>query len=229
VVMFLLYMSILFYAVNVMRSVVQEKSNRVIEIVISAIKPRALMLGKVYGVGSVGLLQMTIWGAVALLLITFRADVLGLFGISGKAIEMPALDLIDVLVVVAYFGLGYFLYAALYAAVGAMVNSDQEAQQVQTPIMMLLIVPMLCVQLVSNSPRGAATQALTQVPFFSPVLMPMRYLLGGASWLEVGVSMAILVASNAAAIWMAARIYRVGILMYGKRPSMRELARWLRY
>jgi ABC-2 type transport system permease protein len=229
VVMFLLYMSILFYAVNVMRSVVQEKSSRVVEIIISAMKPRALMLGKVIGVGSVGLLQMALWGAVAALLISFRGQLLGLFGVSGDSIELPSLGLVDLLVVVGYFGLGYFLYAALYAAVGAMVNSDQEAQQVQTPIMMLLIVPLLCVQLVANSPRGAATQALTQIPFFSPVLMPMRYLLGGASWLEVGVSLAVLVVCNAAAIALAARIYRVGILMYGKRPSLRELARWLRY
>jgi ABC-2 type transport system permease protein len=228
-VMFLLYMSILLYVVNVMRSVIQEKTSRVVEIVISAVKPRALMLGKVIGVGAVGLVQLGIWSAVALLLISFRAEILALFGITASSVSMPPLDLVDVLVILGYFALGYFFYAALYAAIGAMVNSDQEAQQVQTPVVLLLIVPVACVQLVANDPRGGAAQLLTMVPFSSPVLMPMRYLLGGATWAELGLSMALLLASIGLVVAVAARIYRVGILMYGKRPSLRELARWIRY
>jgi ABC-2 type transport system permease protein len=228
-VFFLLYMAILFYAVNVMRSVLLEKTSRVVEIVVSAIKPRSLMLGKVVGVGSVGLLQLAIWGAIALVLVSFRAQILGLFGISGSSVTVPPLDAADVIVILAYFGLGYFFYAAMYAAVGAMVNTDQEAQQLQTPIMLLLVMPALCIQLVANAPRGVVAQTLTQIPFTSAMLMPMRYLLGGATWLEIAVSLAILVISNAIAVAVAGRIYRVGILMYGKRPSLREVARWLRY
>jgi len=229
VVFFLLYMAILFYAVNVMRSVLLEKTSRVVEIVVSAIKPRSLMLGKVMGVGCVGLLQLAIWGSIALLLVSFRAQILGLFGITGSSVTMPPLDAADVVVILAYFALGYFFYAAMYAAVGAMVNSDQEAQQLQTPLMLLLIMPALCIQLVANAPRGGVAQALTQIPFTSPMLMPMRYLLGGATWLEIAVSLAILLVSNAAAVIIAGRIYRVGILLYGKRPSLREVARWLRH
>ena len=142
---------------------------------------------------------------------------------------VPPLDVADVVVILAYFALGYFFYAAMYAAVGAMVNSDQEAQQLQTPIMLLLVMPALCIQLVANAPRGVVAQTLTQIPFTSAMLMPMRYLLGGATWLEVAVSLAILLVSNALAVAVAGRIYRIGILMYGKRPSLREVARWLRY
>ncbi|HUS63615.1 MAG TPA: ABC transporter permease, partial [Kofleriaceae bacterium] len=230
IVMFILYMSILLYAVNVMRSVVQEKTSRVIEIVVSATKPRSLMLGKVIGVGCVGLLQLSIWAGVGLLLITLRGQILGAFGVEGaEGFAMPPLAIGDAALSLLYFLLGYFFYSSLYAAIGAMVNSDQEAQQAQTPVVLLLIIPVACVQLVANDPRGGAAQLLTMIPFSSPVLMPMRYLLGGATPAEVALSLGILALSMAAAIALAARIYRVGILMYGKRPTLREVARWIRH
>ncbi len=229
VVMFVLYISILIYAVNVMRSVVLEKTSRVIELVVSATRPSSLMLGKVIGVGTVGLLQLAIWSLLALLLFRFRGELLGMFGVEGSDVELPPLSVTDVAVILAYFALGYFLYAALYAAIGAMVSSDQDAQQAQTPVVMLLILPVVCVQLVASNPRGPIAQVLTLIPFSSPILMPMRYLLKGATPLELGLSMAILLASLLGAIWIAGRIYRIGILMYGKRPSLRELGRWIRY
>lgn len=230
VVMFILYMAILLYAVNVMRSVVLEKSSRVVEVMVSAVKPRALMLGKILGVGTVGLIQLSLWAALSLLMIEYRAELLGLFGVAGASqVAFPGLEVLDIAIVLGYFLAGYFFYAALYAAIGAMVNSDQEAQQAQTPVVLLLIVPVLCVQLVAGDPRGSAAEALTLVPFSSPVLMPMRYLLGGASPGDVALSLGILLLSTAAVVLLAARIYRVGILMYGKRPSLGELVRWLRY
>ena len=229
-VMFVLYMSILIYAVNVMRSVVLEKTSRVIEIVVSATRPSSLMFGKVIGVGSVGLLQLTVWSVMALLLFRFRGALLGVFGIDGAGdVELPPLALVDIAVILAYFALGYFFYAALYAAIGAMVNSDQEGQQAQTPVVLLLILPVVCVQLVANNPRGPIAQVLTLIPFSSPILMPMRYLLSGATTGDLVLSMAILVASLLGAVWVAGRIYRIGILMYGKRPGLRELGRWIRY
>jgi ABC-2 type transport system permease protein len=230
VVMFVLYMSILIYAVNVMRSVVLEKTSRVVEIVVSATRPSSLMFGKVIGVGSVGLLQLGIWSVMALLLFRFRAQLLGLLGVEGAGdVALPPLALVDIAVILAYFALGYFFYAALYAAIGAMVNSDQEGQQAQTPVVLMLILPVVCVQLVANNPRGPIAQVLTLIPFSSPILMPMRYLLSGASPMEIALSMAILLASLLGAVWIAGRIYRIGILMYGKRPSLRELGRWIRY
>ncbi|MBP6846726.1 MAG: ABC transporter permease [Kofleriaceae bacterium] len=227
--MLILYMAIILYAVNVLRSVVQEKTNRVVEIMVAAAKPRALMLGKILGVGAVGLVQVAVWVGMAMLSMKYRGELLGVFGVEAGNWNVPSLRAIDVAVVLVYFVLGYFFYAAMYAAVGAMVSSDQEAQQVQTPVAMLLVVPVLCVQLVASAPRSGAARALTLVPFSSPVLMPMRWLLGGASIGELLLSMAILVASTVVVARVAAKIYRVGILMYGKRPSMRELWRWMRY
>jgi ABC-2 type transport system permease protein len=110
-----------------------------------------------------------------------------------------------------------------------MVSSEQEAQQAQTPVILLLIVPMMCMQLVANDPRGGGAQLLTTLPFSSPILMPMRYLLDGASGGQVALSLGILTVATWLVAWLASRIYRVGILLYGKRPSLRELARWIRY
>ena len=158
------------------------------------------------------------------------AQILGLFGMDARSeLPIPDVGVAEIAIVLAYFFAGYFFYAALYAAIGAMVNSDQEAQQAQMPVVLLLIIPVLCAQLVVSDPRGAPAEVLTLIPFSSPVLMPMRYLLGGASQADVGISLAILLASLAGAVFLAARIYRIGILMYGKRPSLREIARWLRY
>ncbi len=228
-VMFILYMAIILYAVNVMRSVVQEKTNRVVELMVAAAKPQALMLGKIIGVGAVGLVQIAAWLAMAVVTITYRTEILGLFGVAGGGFTLPPLAWIDAVVIVLYFLLGYFFYAALYAALGAMVSSDQEAQQAQLPVTMLLLIPMLCMQVVANDPRGGAAEALTQIPFSSPILMPMRWLLGGSSGPDAALSLGILAISTILVTRLAGRIYRVGILMYGKRPSLREILRWLKY
>ena len=229
VVMFVLYLSIVLYAANVLRSVVQEKTNRVVEIMVAASKPRALMLGKILGVGGVGLIQVTVWAVMGVVTINQRGALLGMFGVDAGGWRVPPMHAIDVVVILTYFLLGYFFYAAIFAAIGAMVSSEQEAQQAQTPVMMILIIPMLCVQLVANDPRGGVAEFLTQLPFSSAILMPMRWSLGGASTVSLVVSIAILAGSTYVMARLAARIYRVGILMYGKRPSLRELARWLRY
>ncbi|MBE7453019.1 MAG: ABC transporter permease [Kofleriaceae bacterium] len=229
VVMFVLYMAIVLYGANVLRSVVQEKTNRVVEIMVAAAKPRALMLGKILGVGGVGLLQVTVWAVMGVVTINQRGALLGLFGVDAGGWSVPPMAAVDVAIILAYFLLGYFFYAAIFAAIGAMVSSEQEAQQAQTPVILILVIPMLCVQLVANDPRGAVAEVLTQVPFSSAILMPMRWSLGGASPASVLVSIAILAASTYLVARLAARIYRVGILMYGKRPGLRELWRWLRY
>jgi ABC-2 type transport system permease protein len=228
IVAFIVYMAIVLYAVNVMRSVVQEKTNRIMEIMVAAAKPRALMLGKIVGVGGVGLIQLVIWLGIGALTLEYRMEIVGALGASGAGIVLPALSVAQVAVIVTYFVLGYFFYAALYAAIGAMVNSDQEAQQAQTPVVLFLIVPLTCLNVIAGDPRGSTAEILTQIPFFSPVLMPMRYLLGGAGPAQVAISLAILAASTVVVALAAARIYRIGILMSGKRPSLRELGRWLR-
>lgn len=232
IIVFILYMAIVLYAMNVMRSVVQEKTSRIVELMVAASKPRALMAGKILGVGAVGLVQLAIWLGMGYLTLTYRDSMLGAFGVSGggkTGFTLPSLHPDEIAIVLIYFVLGYFFYASLYAAVGAMVSNEQEAQQAQTPVVLLLAIPVTCMQLVANDPRGGTAELMTMIPFSSPVLMPMRFLLGGASAVQVVASIAILAASTAGVAILAARIYRVGILMYGKRPSLRELLRWLRY
>lgn len=226
---FILYMVITVYGIGVMRSVVQEKSSRVMELMVAVVKPRSLMGGKILGVGAAGLLQIVVWLGIGAILLEYRGAVLGAFGISGGGKALPPLQAGEIAVILAFFVGGYFFYSAMYAALGAMVSSEQETQQVQLPVTMLLVIGLLCQQLVSNDPRGQAAQVMTLLPCWSPILMPMRYLLGGAGLGEVALSLAILAASTALVVRAAAKIYRVGVLMYGKRPSAAELLRWLRY
>ena len=228
-VLFVLYMAIVLYASNVMRSVVQEKTNRVVEIMAAAAKPRALMIGKIAGVGSVGLLQLALWVLMAVVTMTYRGAILGVFGLDAAGWSVPTLAPLDVVVILAYFLLGYFLYSSIFASIGAMVSSDQEAQQMQAPVAMLLVIPMVSMSAVSGDPHGTDAEVLTQIPLSSPVLMPMRWMLGGASVGSLVMSLAILTVTTTLVALLAGRIYRTGILMLGKRPGLRELWRWLRY
>ena len=199
------------------------------EFMVAAVKPRSLMGGKILGVGAAGLLQVSIWLVIGALTLVYRDSILGAFGASGEGATLPDLGAIDVAIVIVYFVFGYFFYSSMYAAVGAMVSSEGETQQVQMPITMLLVIGVLCLQVISNDPRSSTAAVLTMVPLWSPMTMPMRYVLGGATLGEVGLSLGILIISTFLVVRAAAKIYRVGILLYGKRPGMRELLRWLRY
>jgi ABC-2 type transport system permease protein len=230
IIAFLLYMAIALYGVNVMRSVVTEKSSRVVELLVAAAKPRALMAGKIAGVGGAGLAQLMIWLIVGAVALANRDTLLGWFGASGGGgSALPSLSVEQVAVVLGFFILGYVFYASLYAAMGATVSSDADTQQAQIPITLLLVVAIIALQAVTSEPRGGTAQVMTMVPFWSPMLMPLRYFLGGATTEELALSLAILVVSTLVVIRVAAKIYRVGILMYGKRPGLGELIRWLRY
>lgn len=226
---FILYMVITLYGVAVMRSVVQEKTSRVMEFLVAAVKPGALMAGKILGVGGAALIQITVWLGIGALALAYRSELLSLFGIEGGGAALPPLAFAEISVVLVYFILGFFFYSAMYAAVGAMVSSEQDTQQVQMPVTMLLVIGVMCLQVISNDPRGSTSAAMTMIPLWSPMLMPMRYVLGGATLGEVAVSLAILLVSTVLVVRAAAKIYRVGVLLYGKRPSVRELLRWLRY
>lgn len=227
---FILYMVITLYGVAVMRSVVQEKTSRVMEFLIAAVKPSALMGGKIVGVGGAALIQIVVWLGIGALVLAYREQVLGLFGITGAgSAELPPLGGVELTVILLFFILGYFFYSAMYAAVGAMVSSEQDTQQVQMPVTMLLVIGVICLNQVSNAPRGSTTAIMTMIPLWSPILMPMRFVLGGATIGEVAISIGILLVSTVLVTRAAAKIYRVGVLLYGKRPSVRELIRWLRY
>lgn len=227
----LLYFVILIYGVAVMRSVLEEKTSRVVEVVISAIRPRELLMGKLLGVGSVGLTQIAIWvGFVA---------VLGLFGLPAllaanpEMVEMEAVwNLLrgsGVLILFLWFFVaGYFLYSALYAAVGAMCSSEEETQQAQLPVTMLVVVPVLVMTQIADSPDALSSVLLSLFPFFSPILMFARVAQGGVPMWQIVLSAGLMIVTTVGMIWLAGRIYKVGILMQGKRPSVPELWRWIR-
>ena len=228
---FVLYLALVLYGNQVMTSVVDEKSNRIAEVLVSSLSPFQLMLGKVVGVGSVGLAQLGIWGVTATLVTTYRAPLARLFGLSADAaaaVKMPEFRP-DVLVVfLVFFVLGFLLYAAAYAAVAALCNSPQEAQQANSPITMLLVAGFISMFSLLGDPSGSVARVLSFVPFFSPLVVPVRYSLAPLSAGELLLSAGILVATMLLVVWVAGKIYRVGILMYGKRPRMREVWKWVR-
>lgn len=228
---FLIYMAITLYGIGVMRSIVTEKSSRIVELLVAATTPRAMMSGKIAGVGAAGLVQIGIWFLLAKVGMTYKDDLLGLFGASGGGATsmMPSLTNGQVLVVMLCFLFGYLFYSAMYAAVGAMVASEQDSQQAQMPITFLLVIGMVAIMAVTNDPQGRVSTIMTMVPFWSPMLMPLRFFLGGATGGEVAIAIGILAVSTVIVARIAAKIFRVGILMYGKRPSLRELVRWVRY
>jgi ABC-2 type transport system permease protein len=226
---FILYMVITLYGINVMRSVVTEKSSRVIELLVASTKPRALMAGKIVGVGGAGLVQVAIWFVFGGIALAYREELLSALHVASRDSSLPDLSALQIGVIIIYFVLGYLFYSAMYAAMGATISNDQDTQQAQMPITMFLVIGMVMMTGITGDPRGSNASVITQVPFWSPMLMPLRFVLGGASTGEVAMSLGILLASTYLVTRAGAKIYRVGILMYGKRPGVRELLRWLRY
>ena len=227
-VAFLLYMSIILYGQNVLRGVMEEKQTRVAEVVMSSVKTDTLLAGKVIGVGAVGLTQLVLWGVTSWLLLELRAPILRRFGQPAMPLELPSIGAGALVLLLAFFLLGFIFYSALFAAVGAMVNSDQEAQQAAQPVMLLLIAGIIFVNPVLLNPQSTLAKVTSLLPFSAPIIMPLRLSLIEVPPWELATSLAALIAACLAAVWLAARIYRVGMLMYGKRPGMRELARWVR-
>ena len=231
VVGIVLYMAIFLYGVNVMRSVIEEKQTRIIEVLVSSLRPFELLLGKVIGVGGVGLFQMAIWGITSFMLVSYGQVLFGFLHISpeqASQVQMPVIGIGLVLLVLAYFLFGYLIYSALFAVVGASVTTEAEAQQAQMPVTMLLVVAIIMFPMVLSDPGGKMAVAMGIIPFFSPIIMPIRYTASEVPPGELAVSLAVLVASTFAVVWLASRVYRVGILMYGKRPSLKEMIRWAR-
>jgi ABC-2 type transport system permease protein len=226
----MLYMVILLYGVQVMRAVLEEKTTRIVEIIISAMKPWQLMLGKILGVGAVGLTQLGIWALSMVLLVTFGLPYL----VAARPELLEVQTLVGLLPVggsialfIAFFVTGFFLFSSLYAAVAAMCSSDEEAQQSQIPVTMLLVIPIMFLAPVMENPNGTLATWLSLVPFFTPVLMFPRFI-GGAPLWQVGLSLVLVALTVVVVAWVAGRIYRVGILMQGKRPTLPELMRWVR-
>ncbi len=228
VVAMLIYFLIVLYGQNVMRSVLEEKTSRIAEVIVSTMRASDLMLGKVLGVGGVALAQVAIWAALGLAVATQSGLIAERFGVPPEALAAVDLAPGAALALAGFFLLGFLLYAAIYAAVGAAVTTEQEAQQFVFPVLMPLIVPLLFMVPLASDPRGTTATVLGLVPLTSPIATPMRMATTELPALEVAASLGLLALAVAAAIWLAGKIYRVGILSTGKRPTLRELGRWLR-
>jgi len=229
---FFLYMVLLIYGSMVLRAVLEEKTGRIVEVIVSSMRPWELMLGKVLGVGAVGLLQLAIWLGAGVLIVT-----LGLpFVMSALSADMDLLgqvrDHLPGVGVFAFFVIcflvGYFLYASIFAAVGAMCSTEEEAQQLQFPVVMLVVFPIVLIMPILENPDAAWASAVSLFPFFAPILMFARVAAGAVPLWEVGLSVVLMVGALWASAWVAGRIYKVGILMQGKRPTVPELWRWVR-
>lgn len=227
----LLYASIVLYGQSMLSSVVEEKTTRMSEVIVSSIRPATLLSGKILGISAVGLTQQIVWvlmvlGIIAALGGQLPASALGI----NEVIDLSgALPLGTLAAFVTFFLLGIIFYGSLYAAVGATVSSESDARHAAQPVVILLVASMLFFQPVLNDPSGFWAKALTLFPISAPILMPLRMAITDVPATEVALSYLLLIVACMAIVRLAARIYRVGLLMYGKRPSFNELRRWLSY
>jgi len=226
---FLLYASIVIYGQTIMSGVLEEKTTRVAEVVMSSVPTDTLLAGKVLGVGAVGLTQQIIWIVTTYILLQLRAPIMAKLGAPTMSFTLPDISLGAGIIFLLFFLFGFIFYSSLFAAVGSSVNSESEARQAASPLMIMIVSTAVFIQPVLLNPTGTTARVLSLVPFSSPIIMPIRMAVIGIPPLELAASLGFLAIGCLVALWLASRIYRVGLLMYGKRPSMREMARWLTY
>ncbi|MBT3587124.1 MAG: ABC transporter permease [Flavobacteriaceae bacterium] len=247
---YLLFMFIIIYGNMIMRSVIEEKTSRIIEIIISSVKPIKLLLGKIFGTTLAGVTQFAVWIVIMLLLSTAISFIFGidpsaiqsqqqeLFGdasntqqvITDVFIEINNLPISNLIIMFIFFFIGgYLFYSSLYAAIGAAVDNETDTQQFMLPILMPLILGIYVgFFTVMDNPHGIVSQVFSYIPLTSPVVMLMRIPFGVPLWQQI-LSLVILFATFMGTVWFASKIYRVGILMYGKKASYREIIKWLKY
>ena len=248
---YLIMMFIVIYGNMVMRSVIEEKTNRIIEIIISSVKPFQLMMGKIIGTSLAGILQFFIWAIIGLILMFSASLILGInasptvkippemlhsaqqefAGVAqmylNELLNLPIATLLICFVI--YFIGGYFLYSSFYAAIGAAVDNETDSQQFLLPIILPLILGVyIGFFTVMNDPHGTVATVFSMIPLTSPIVMLMRIPFG-VPWWQIAISVTILFGTFIFVVWFASKIYRVGILMYGKKPTWRELYKWLKY
>ncbi|MCP9198360.1 ABC transporter permease [Gramella sp. GC03-9] len=245
---YLLMMFIIIYGNMVMRSVIEEKTNRIIEIIVSSVKPIQLLLGKVVGTSLAGITQFVIWVLLGTVLLFGISSFLGIDPLAAQTPASTVVDqvpqpeinqlMVDILNLpyaslitffFIYFISGYFLYSAIYAAIGAAVDSETDTQQFMFPIILPLILGIYVgfFSVVEN-PHGTVSTIFSIIPLTSPIVMLMRIPFG-VPWWEILISIVVLIGTNIAVLWISAKIYRVGILMYGKKPTYKEIYKWLKY
>ncbi|WP_395044943.1 ABC transporter permease [Flavobacterium sp.] len=248
---YLIMMFIVLYGNMVMRSVIEEKTSRIIEVIISSVKPFQLMMGKIIGTSLAGILQFLIWAILGLTAMFILSSIFGVqmgatagvqdqvmqssqsdFASNAQIIikELRNLPIATILIsFIIYFIGGYFLYSSFYASIGAAVDNETDSQQFLLPIIMPLILGVyIGFFTVINDPHGTIATVFSMIPLTSPIVMMMRIPFG-VPWWQIAISVTILFATFFGVVWFAAKIYRIGILMYGKKPSWKELYKWLKY
>ena len=225
----ILYITLFFYGAMIMRGVIEEKNSRVVEIVLSSMKPFQLMVGKILGIGAVGFTQYAIWALFGLSASRYSNSLISSVFPSAVGFRLPSIPAYIFIYFVVFFILGYFLYSTFYAAIGSMVNSEKEAQQLLFPVTMVLVIPVLLMMFVIRSPNSSISVVLSLIPFFTPILMLLRICVLLPPFIQVGGSILILVLTIFLMVWLTAKIYRIGILMYGKRPRLQEIIKWIKY
>ena len=224
----LLYTALLMYGIITMRSVLEEKTTRTMEVLISAVSPFELLCGKVLGVAAAAFTQFAIWMISTALLFSYGALAAAGMG-QGSALSGVHVPISLVLYAGAFFVGGYFLYSSMFAAIGSACSNEQDAQQLQWVAMAPLVFCMVIYSIVLNDPTSTTSVVLSEIPFFSPVLMALRISLQTPPFWQIALALVLLFITTVGSIYASGKIYRVGILMYGKRPSLVEMFRWLRY
>jgi ABC-2 type transport system permease protein len=217
---FLMYFVILFYGMNVARSIIEEKTSRIFEVLLATIRPEEMMAGKVLGVGAVGLTQIGIWIAAGLIIL--KAGLLA----AGADISITPTQ---IGFFILFFLLGYILYSSVAAALGAMTSSEQELQQLNMFLMLPLIACSVVILRVVTDSDGIIAKAFSFFPFCTPLIMYVRIAVHQPPVWQIALAIFDLILTIFAVLWFASRIYRVGILMYGKKPNLPEILRWLKY
>ena len=223
---FFIYLSMILYGSLIMQSVIEEKSTRVIELLASSARPMDILIGKVIGVGLAGLLQVSVWATMFAAVVWFALP--AILSSAGSSLTMflsPTLFIYFVL----YFLFGYLIYSTLYAGAGATVEQASDAQQVTLPITMLNVISFITLTTVIQAPSSTTSVILSMIPFFSPVLMMGRIFSETPPLWQILLSFVLMGATFFGVLWISARVYRTGILMYGKKHTFREIIKWVRY
>ncbi|MGQ0816227.1 MAG: ABC transporter permease [Gemmatimonadota bacterium] len=233
---FAIYLVIALYGAAIMNGVLEEKRDKIVEVIVSSIRAPQLLIGKVLGIGGAGLLQMLVWAVSVGLVIAYAGSIATILNLSPERATMintltasiPKVPLSVGVVFLVFFMGGFLIYATLYAAIGSIATTNQEAQQLVFPAIMPLIIAFL---IANTALRNADSQMAvigSLIPFTSPLVMPVRAVLGSATILEILLAVVLLIATAFLMLWLAGKVYRIGIFATGKRPTMKEVARWMR-
>ena len=242
---FIIYFAVFIYGQYVMQGVIEEKSNRVVEVIVSSVRPFELLMGKVLGIGAMGLAQMITWSVLVMggfaavgpvVALLFTPSDLGVAPDASQqamaeaaGVSLPTIPADLIIWFILFFLGGFLLYASLFAAVGSAVEQQQDAQNLLLPVMSPLILPILFLVFIIESPNATLSVVTSMIPLFSPILMVLRAAITNVPLWEIATAFLLLVGSFVGTIWLAGRIYRVGILSYGKTPGFREIAKWVTY